>query len=82
MTVHLSIWDNLPGRVRARLFRLLPADRVFEADNPAVLDRLLRCRSGEAWDNESARTWWEHHLADVAGVAAAAPVGGFEPALV
>jgi len=51
-------------------------------DASAVLDRLLRCRSGEAWDNELARTWWERHLADVAGVAAAAPVGGFEPALV
>src|SRR5204863_465022 len=28
---------------------------------------LCRCRSGEGWDNESARTWWERHLVELAG---------------
>ena len=36
-------------------------------DASAVLDRLLRYRSGEAWANESARTWWEQHLPQLTG---------------
>ena len=36
-------------------------------DAAAVLEALCRCRSGEGWDNESARTWWERHLVELAG---------------
>src|SRR5438094_10071131 len=49
----------VPPELEGLVLACLEKDRRHRPhDSSAVLDRLLRCRSGEAWDNESARTWW------------------------
>ena len=51
-------------------------------DAAAVLGMLRRCHSGETWDNDAARIWWERHLVDLAGAPIAVSDAAPDAALV
>ena len=38
-------------------------------DAAAVLEKLRQCRFPEAWDNDSAKVWWERHLVELSDTA-------------
>ena len=57
---------RVPPDLDALVLSCLDKDpRRRPQDAASVLRRLLRCRSVDAWTNDAARTWWEHHLVEL-----------------
>jgi tRNA A-37 threonylcarbamoyl transferase component Bud32 len=56
----------IPREVDALVLACLEKDPAKRPQDAEQLLRMVRqCRSSEAWDNDSARRWWEMHLLDL-----------------
>src|SRR6185503_4966628 len=69
----------IPREVDALVLACLEKDPAKRPQDAQQLLRMVRqCRSGETWDNDTARRWWEMHLLDLTAPLTLADAG-FEP---
>jgi serine/threonine-protein kinase len=58
----------IPRDLETVVLSCLEKDPQRRPQNAGELMRLLQeCRSGETWNNDKARKWWEMHLAELTG---------------
>jgi serine/threonine-protein kinase len=74
----------IPREIDALVMACLEKDPRCRPQNANELLRMLeRCRSGQTWDQDSAKAWWEQHLVELTGPLSTTerPVEAPQPAL-